>query len=192
MSSCEGWRRFVPASWPGWAWPVACGDGGAQVEVPARPHPFPLYLWSEQPGVLGGDVCMSPAGGRRPGGWGHQQRGPLREAGPGAVLLQPPAAPRVHQDTAGAGGPGSHAGLPGGEPFSRERGGGERPHTAPSHAPTPPPTPPPCPARWTSCSSKTSGPCPTSSSRSLTTSPSRRQAWPRCTAPGCTTALWWP
>lgn len=55
------------------------------------------------------------------------------------MLLQPPAAPRVHQDTAGAGGQGSHAGLPGGEPFSRDRGGRKRPQAAPSHAPHPTP-----------------------------------------------------
>lgn len=47
------------------------------------------------------------------------------------------------------------------------------------------------PCRWMSCSWKTSRPRPASSSGTSTTSPSRRQAWPRCTALDCMTARRW-
>lgn len=46
-------------------WPVLCLWGGHAwgAQDPACPHPCPLCLWSEQPEVLGGDVCVSSAGG---------------------------------------------------------------------------------------------------------------------------------
>ena len=46
-------------------WPVLCLWGGHAwgAQGPACPHPCPLCLWSEQPEVLGGDVCVSSAGG---------------------------------------------------------------------------------------------------------------------------------
>lgn len=44
--------------------PILClwGEHAWGQQGPACPHPCPLYLWSEQPEVLGSDVCVSSAG----------------------------------------------------------------------------------------------------------------------------------
>uniref|UniRef100_A0A8C9APW2 ABC1 atypical kinase-like domain-containing protein n=1 Tax=Prolemur simus TaxID=1328070 RepID=A0A8C9APW2_PROSS len=90
----------------------------------------------EEPGVLGGAICVSPAGSRCPGGGSHLQWGPLREAWPRSVLLQPLATPGVYQDPARAGGQSSHTWLPGGEPcLQGQRTGSRGSSSSPTAAP---------------------------------------------------------
>lgn len=87
----------------------------------------------EQPILRQRDVGLPPEGGRAHRGGRAAERRRVHQAGPGPVLLQPPAAPRVHPHAAGAGGQGPEPEVPGGESRSRVWGGGcysYRDHTA--------------------------------------------------------------